>query len=400
MTQTIDPGLAEQSTFRANPAYELVLFDRLPAEQQQFLGKLRQDPDLYGVLRPVAGSGLVAKSVDQDTALLFLTLREPGRLPAYVRARFGADSGRAVAELVLDGILEIEAGGQFRSGAQALSLVMGSSPAPGAGGQIAQLSRDALRYAQALAVPDASFLALRLYCYNGMPLTPRWQRQWPTPAAVEEYLAIDQRGRNRARLDRSWSRVPPSPASDGWMEWRARREGRGVRSGEATYKLYLSPACDSVREAFDALVGASAQLPALAFKVGKGAAGLLRPDKIVLYFDDRQALAEGAERLRAALGGCPAQGVPFTAESGSDGLLSWGMDPPLGAQDPVGGEGGSWRLWLVQRLARWLVAGQTSPAAEVEPWQFALQRLRLEGVDPETWTPSAIIWKRYVGGEA
>jgi hypothetical protein len=399
MTQIIDPGLAEQATFRANPAYELVLFDRLPAEQQQLLGKLKEDPDSYGILRPAAGSGLVAKSVRQDAALLFLTLREPGRLPAYVRARFGADSGRAVAELVLDGILEIEAEGQFRSGAEALRMVMVGSPALGVGGRVAQLSRDALQYAQALALPDARFLALRLYCYNQMPLTPRWQRQWPTAAAVEEHLGIGLGGRNRAHLDRSWSRLPASPASDGWLEWRARRERRNGGMGKAAYKLYLSPACDAVAEAFDALMGASAQLPALAFKVGKGATGLLRPDKMVLYFDDRESLAESADRLHRALDGCPAHGVPFTAESDPDGLLSWGTDPPLAARDPLSGEGESWRMWLAQRLARWLVAGQTGGAPEVEPWQFALERLRLEGVDPETWTPSVTIWKRYLDGE-
>ena len=36
--------------FRANPGYQLVLFDRLPPEQQEALRDLTRDPDFYGVL--------------------------------------------------------------------------------------------------------------------------------------------------------------------------------------------------------------------------------------------------------------------------------------------------------------------------------------------------------------
>ena len=29
----------------------------------------------------------------------------------------------------------------------------------------------------------------------------------------------------------------------------------------------------------------------------------------------------------------------------------------------------------------------------MEPWRFALERLRLEGVDTATWTPGALLWR-------
>jgi hypothetical protein len=63
--------------FRANPAYDLVLFDRLPLEQREALKDLRNDPDFYGVLLPREGSGRAVKSVCRDTALLYLTLSRP-----------------------------------------------------------------------------------------------------------------------------------------------------------------------------------------------------------------------------------------------------------------------------------------------------------------------------------
>src|SRR5215216_296067 len=89
--------------FRASPEYELVLFDRLPREQQEFLSYLQKDPDFYGILRPRTQNGLGIKSVCRETSLLYITLQEPGTLPAYVKTMFGEGCNQAIAELVLDG---------------------------------------------------------------------------------------------------------------------------------------------------------------------------------------------------------------------------------------------------------------------------------------------------------
>jgi hypothetical protein len=84
--------------------------------------------------------------------------------------------------------------------------------------------------------------------------------------------------------------------------------------------------------------------------------------------------------------------VPFSAEITADGLLSWGMDPPgtqrvLAWQEPE-----SWRLWVVRRLAAAMIAAQSDPGSTMTPAEFALERLRHEGVDVEGWTPAASIW--------
>ena len=72
-----------------------------------------------------------------------------------------------------------------------------------------------------------------------------------------------------------------------------------------------------------------------------------------------------------------------------------GADPPRAAQTPLPQMQESWRLWITNRLARALLAARASPAAEIEPWQFALDRVRLEGVDTETWAPSQRMWAEY-----
>ena len=154
--------------YRANPAYELVLFDRLPADQQVQFSRLRQDPDFYGLLEPRESSGLRAKSVSRDTALLFLTLRQPGPLPAYVGEQGNREAG-GVAELVLDGVLEVASESGFVSGAAAHGLLLGAGAEAKELGRIGRLSLEAVRYGAAVEVATTAQLSGRLYLYNGIP---------------------------------------------------------------------------------------------------------------------------------------------------------------------------------------------------------------------------------------
>jgi hypothetical protein len=124
------------------------------------------------------------------------------------------------------------------------------------------------------------------------------------------------------------------------------------------------------------------------FKVGCDAPGLLRPDKMVAYFSSFESLQDAARRIGAALAGCETQGVPFTAALQADGLLSWGIDPAPDKVTLSWQEHPSWRLWVTNRLAVALVAARGARNSGLEPWRFALERLRLENVDTDTWTPT------------
>jgi hypothetical protein len=372
---------------RANPAYELVLWDRLAPEERRALDRLPHDPDFYGILRPRPEEGAAAalgvKAVDRDTALLFLTLREPGPLPSYVRSALGEATGHTIARLVADGVLEVEKDGAFVWGPAALQVREILATA----GRLAELSLAALRYGQALAIDDPLRLSFRLYGYNRRPLTPRWRNLLPDAEAVQAHLGIDPGGAHRKLLDRTWR---PSPPSEAWLSWRSRAAEPATDPGGATWKLYVSPAPEALAGGFGAILEALAAARAGQFKIGSGAAGLLRPDKIVAYFPTFERLEEAARAVESRLAGVPAQGVPFTSEIASDGLLSWGMDPPVTERDPWGGRE-SWRLWLTHRLARALLAARGA-GEEVEPWRYAVERLRLEGIDPHTWTPAASQW--------
>ncbi|HEX4965644.1 MAG TPA: hypothetical protein VF173_32840 [Thermoanaerobaculia bacterium] len=387
------PKIREQEILgrklRANPLYDLVLFDRLEPELRQRLANLEKDADFYGVLAPSPPSpGASVKAVDRDTALLFLTLREPGPLPAYVR-RIEGEAARVVAQLVADGVLEIAAeSGGFVSGAAAFPLLW-EEGTEGRSGRLAELSLAALRYGQALATSDPLELSLRLYGFNRRPLNPFWKRLLPDAAAVEHHLGIGPGGVNRRLLETSWKRTAPSAS---WLSWRRRERERAPEPspGGAIWKLYVSPQPEALAAGFGRIVEALAAARAAQFKMGANAAGLLRPDKIVAYFGSFEQLAAAAEAMGERLAGTPAQGVPFTSEIGGDGLLSWGVDPP--ADSWSGSE--SWRLWLTHRLAIALLAGKNAGTAGVEPWRFALERLRLEGVDTDSWTPGGRLFRK------
>ena len=383
----------EEAVFHANVAYELVLFDRLPPEQRQLLSALQRDTDFYGVLRPRQRSELGVKSVDRDTALLFLTLQEPGHIPAYVKSQLGEQCHKTMIALVLDKVLEIEWHGIFVSGLQAYELLYAEQSLFIPRATLARLSLEAVKYAQALDLHDSAKLSARLYCYNRIPLSPYWQRKFPTSDAVAEYLGLQAHSTNTLLLKRHWIQATAASSFDGWFVWSARHVQPEARTSHFIYKLYVSPACEFIRDAFQTIIGALVDGQATSFKIGKDLSGLLRPDKLVVYFPSMEAYQETVALLKQKLSGLPAHGVPFTAEIAGEGLLSWGIDPPVEEQVFHGPEGESWRLWVTNRLATALLTAKADLSDKVEPWQFALERLRLDGVDTESWTPPQFSWR-------
>ena len=250
----------------------------------------------------------------------------------------------------------------------------------------------ALAYGQSLGLTDRMALSMRLYGYNRAPLSPYWKQILRDAGAVAEFLGI-RAGGNQELLEREW--LDAAPGSEGWLTWQSRRlQTRGAFGSRIAIgpKLYVSPQIDLLPEVLPVVLNVLSRTRVRQFKIGKGAAGLLRPDKMVAYFSAYDDLMETAEELKRELGGCAAQGVPFTAELTADGLLSWGVDPPTEGQvlPWVGLE--SWRLWVTNRLAAALIAARTDDSSSMEPWQFALRRLQLEGVDTRSWTPAGTDW--------
>jgi hypothetical protein len=381
MTQT--PFRLETARLRTGAAYELVVYDRLREDERVLFAELAADPELYGVLRPTtSGAGASYKTADRDTALLLLTLAEPGPLPAFAR---GPDAERGLVELILDGVLEVEHDGHFVGGAQAAPLL--ASPATVADHPLGRLSRRALSLAAALRSDDLPRLAAFLYDFNRQPADPDLARRLPDREAVLGHLGLGRGTPRRSAAERSWE-VTEEEGS-GWIYFRTR--GRRGRADGAAYKLYLSPRLEHLPQAAEDLLEVLAGQRDAAFKVGGDAAGVLRPDKLVAYFGDLETLLATARDLEERTGSLAPQGVPFTAPVDPRGLLSWGVDPPATAR-PLSWQGPeSWRTWLVERLAAALARAVAGGADD--PCAFALARLGHEGVDTERWIPGAGLFR-------
>ena len=363
---------------RASPGYELVPLERLEAPERAYLADPGDDDDdLYGLLRPAGTSQLAPRSASADLALLFLTLQSPGPLPDFAARRLGGAADETIARLVLDGVLELECAGGFVSGPAALSAPTRTVRAES---RIAALSRAALEHGQSLSGLPAPLLAVRLYGFGRRPLTPALQERLSDARAVAGFLGADSPGL-RAR----WVE---SGAGEGerWRMWR--RPGPAAPTSGGTFKLYVAPTLEAAPDSFAAVAGALADLPeCTGFKVARDVAGLCRPDKLVAYFARLEDLHEAAVRLGPLVRGHPAQPVPFTGQVDADGLLSWGVDPARSRES-----GRSWRLWLVGRLAAYLVEAGSDGAGSAEPWRFALERIRLDGIDVESWAPESTGW--------
>src|SRR5260221_484630 len=258
-------------------------------------------------------------------------------------------------------------------------------------GRLARLSYDALRYAESLRLTDLSPLTARIYGYGREPVSPVWARRLAGRKELLAFLGAGEGADLRRTLDCTWD-MANQRDSHGWVVWASRR--RSDSQPEApTYKLYVSPKIEAMPRAFAAVVDVFSSRGG-SFKVGADAPGLLRPDKLVLYFLDQEGLLEVASKLTRELEGVSPHGVPFSAPITDDGLLSWGMDPPrsdrlLSWQEPE-----SWRLWVVRRLAAAMIAARRDTQQDTSSIEFALERLRRQGVDVEGWTPSASIWQR------
>jgi hypothetical protein len=368
--------LRRDLTIRASPQYELIVADRLePVERERHAE--RTGDELYGVIRARRDPAARTLPADRSLALLFLTLRDPGCVPRAALEDLGDD---AIVRLILDGVLEVEREGAFVGGpaaADVLSMAEGDASGSSPTGQ---RSVEALRYGQELRDLSLADLAFRLYAFGRRPLTPT---VYTAAASMDTFLGLSADGAPRRALERSWRALPPASRDDVWRAWGSRAlPRRGSTDGGARFKLYVSPGWRELPEAFRAVLEvASAARGVAALKLAVTPAGLCRPDKLVVYFVDLAGLRAVAGQLADRCSGWSAHVVPFTAAAASNGVLSWGVDPPRATGL------GSWREWVTRLLARYLCDARAAPSSGVEPWRYALERIRLDGVDPESWSP-------------
>lgn len=356
---------------RASPDYRLEPLDALPEAARTSLVGLGVDlATVAGVLVARPGSGRPDKVVDRSAADLFAALVRPGRLP-------DAPAGR-IAGLVLDGVLEVEGPAGFIGGPQAYEVLGPLVGARTGDDPLGRLAEAALAYAARLELADVDTLTARLYGYGRVPLSGQWSRMYAGPQAVLDLLP-------ERTLAARWAASTIGAAPD-WLVWTSTT---WLARCELPYKLYVSPHPAELPDALGPIVEALTASGAPRFKIGASAFGLLRPDKVVVYLADASQTARVAAAVAGAVRGARPHGVPFSAALTSDGLLSWGGDPPAAAA-PVGRRAESWRLSVCRRLAEQLVAAQRVGWQGARAADVALARLSLDEVDVASFAPSRL----------
>jgi len=383
-TPTPAPDASARRVFRANPAYDVVPFDRLTTRDQATIAEFARDPDFFGILRPRSDSTGTIKAVSRNVALLIYSLQTPGTIPRQAVAGGDGSIVDAVWRLTLDGVLEVERDGVFVSGADALA----DSATNASHGAVARLSHDALRLIARIEGEDPLALADRLYHFNRRPLTPKWVARISTAGDVLRFAGASTNSHTSSALARHW-KTKATDVGEYWLSWWPRVTSRNPRRSaddQVTYKLYVSPKTEMLPDVFPAVVDVLVDAGAPPFKIGASASAILRPDKLVAYFTRRTAAEEVASAIASKVGETTAQPVPFTHELAGDGLVSLGIDPPS-SRAMLSQVGSSWRQWVCRRLASYVATAQRAGRSR-DADRFALERVTLDGIDPSTWEPS------------
>jgi len=369
------PVALADRVFRLSDRYRLIARVRLEAFQRRQLGLDRYAAESGGVLVPVADD-VPAKLICPATLTLLRALKRPGRIPQVARRWLRADP-QALARLVLDEVLELRDGSGYVSGPSAVRALGLARPAASSRTRLGQLAIDALRYAEQAEEATPTGIADRLYFYNRAPLSPAWAGRLANPQAVAAFLGVGRTRPVGQLLRSAWRST--STAETGWLAWSSR-----ARDCEtARHKLYVSIDLADLEAAFPTVVAIASAENVPAFKVASDVYGLHRPDKLVLYVASRRDIVRVGRRLRAALKGARAQGAPFSAALDAEGLVSWGLDPP----EPVPEHAASWRRDVTMRLAFALLSARRQDSGPLEPWEYALTRVALEGIDTVRWQP-------------
>ena len=364
--------------FRTNPRLLVTAWADLQSGHRDRLHELHADPDFFGIAG-VRRVGESMKAIDNQTAALFRALSAPAPLPIEAR-RLLREDVEPLLRLILDDFLRVEGEGGFVGGPAALELFPELVDAADAADPLTSLSDDALRYAASVRGASVRAVESRLYAYNGAPADPTLQRFEPASAAAHA-LGLTSHARLGQLISRTWVGPVRFSASSWWTF----TQPSAPASEMLRFKVYISPRIDVMRRALEIAVPILIHHDCPAFKIGAGLLQLLRPDKFVAYFANRNDMLRCAVALGHALKPVHPQGVPFTASADGSASVSWGIDPPAGAKLLSWQAQDSWRTWVTRRLARYLVIARHNPSSRITSWQFARTRLKLDGVDTTRW---------------
>ena len=256
--------------------------------------------------------------------------------------------------------------------------------------EISRLSLRAIELATLLHGRVLGRIAAFLYFYNRMPISRRWMERIPDEAALLRFLGIgeDKRwpgSRNVHPFTRGMGDTDPF-----WMYWNIDKHTRPPQKSGSGFKVYVSPKCEDLPLTIQHVGMVLESSGAHMVKIGRNAQVLLRPDKLMIYFNILQDAVRFGRRLLSEVSLTRAQAVPFTYPLDPIGLVSIGFDPPPTARWHDGREGRSWRLWATECVAAAIMRVQEHDGTcQIER---VLTEVRGRQIDPILWRPRDATW--------
>ena len=343
-----------------------------PSRGRQPSTRLRRDDARFGL--------------DSEITAALASYSTPRRVSDGRSEPLDDNEQRGLARLVLDGVLEIESGGGFVSGLDAIPRLFEGQPAS-LRDSLAEPSRGALEYAHALMPIDASRLASRLYVYGSLPVSPRSLSRLADETAIATYMGLDDVKRHPSFARNAWACVDTAGPSE-WIAFRRRGIAVPPSSSRRLHKLYVGVVPSELTRVLGALADDLLSSEAVAFKVAGTPRGLRRSDKCVAYFPSREALERTSERIARCISGALPHRVPFAETCPASDCVWWSSDRSLGDDDSTQASG---RYEVCALLALSLVIASRAREPSISAIDFALLRLTLDGWDVTTFSNAA--WK-------
>lgn len=368
--------------FRAGGSYELVEWNQLEDDERSMLLDVTNAGEIYGIFKPVSSNnGLMQKIAWKEQSLIFLHCKSYHLLPNYVLSQPYGRYENIVAGMLIDHVLEIEYGGNFISGSGANAMIFGNDWLIDnkLSNKLSILSANAIRYSCYLSSETAKSLGNKLYTFNAIPRDRNNKQYLSDSNSINAFLYSGFE--HSEMLAKNWFL---NKARKYWFSW-SRAEllsGEDLIETVDTYKLYLSPMPGAIPAFFNIAVPVLTKSNATAFKIGQTIDGLLRPDKMIAYFNNREDLFSAAKELEVLSKDIPAHGVPFTTQLDENGLLSFGIDHAFLKLK----RGYSWRTWVTDVVAKTILQAKAENLNMDFSFQYIRARLFTERINIDNWS--------------
>ena len=389
------------NVFRLNPLFTLTPFEDLSEDQKKKFRNLTNDKNFYGFLHAPREAKLTIKTVNRDLADFLRQLIEPKKLSDLFQIfNKGTKEEKEdfIIKLVLDSVLEVKDNNEFISGVEAVNRVLSPSTDfirhngdDSKKNHTQVLSDRSIHFALNSALIQPRDLSFLLYNFNRLPLSRRWKRRLPDEVALARYLDLWDDGvwpgmpkEVRPRPIRKDNKGEPNIFDLYWRAWRFKKKVSS--KDKSSYKVYFSPLPQDLPDVFRMVRDAAAQSFAHSMKIGRNLSGILRADKLIVYFSEYPPALDFACKMSKTLTSFHYQGTPFSFQVNPDNpLVSMGVDPPRKFGDLF-----SWRLYITNKLSLAMQGARRTKAKN--PINYIHTYMRMIGVDSYNWRPLSDDW--------